>query len=117
MPVGGETILLVENEPPVRRLIAAGLEDTGYRVLQARTGREAIERFDASVDLLLVDIHLPHIGGHDVIVRLRERRHSLKVLAMSGYPPDPDLPADIPFLAKPFSREDLLRAVRNALGG
>jgi CheY-like chemotaxis protein len=116
MPVGPYTVLLVENDPPVRELIALALTRAGYRVLEARTGREALQRFDASVDLLLTDIHLPHLDGHEVIGRLRERRHTLKVLAMSGYPPD-GLPADVPFLGKPFSRDGLLGAVRDALGG
>ena len=111
------TILLVEDEPAIRRLIAIALERAGYRVVEARTGQEALESFDDAVALLLVDMRLPHLSGQEVIRRLRERRPALKVLAISGYalnaPPDPE----IPFLAKPFPRSNLLAAVRDLLEG
>ncbi len=113
MSLGHETILLVEDEPAIRRLIAGALERAGYCVLEARHGREALERFDDSIDLLLADMRLPHIGGHELIVRLREQRPTLKVLTISGYPLN--APPDLPFLAKPFQREELLKAVRDVL--
>ncbi len=95
--------------------MAAALERAGYRVVEARHGREALERFDDSIDLLLADMRLPSVGGHELIARLREQRPSLKVLTISGYPLN--APPDVPFLAKPFRREALLKAVRDVLDG
>jgi DNA-binding response OmpR family regulator len=110
-----ETILLVEDEPAIRQLIAASLERSGYRVLQARTGREALECFDDTVDLLLTDMRLPHLGGAGLIQQLRAQRRTLKIISISGFALNQP-PADVPFLAKPFTREDLLKTVRAVLG-
>jgi CheY-like chemotaxis protein len=74
-----ETILLVEDEPAIRGLIAIALRGVGYRVREARHGREALLRFDESVDLLLVDMRLPYVSGPEVIAQLREQRPALKV--------------------------------------
>jgi DNA-binding response OmpR family regulator len=110
------TILLVEDEPAIRQLIATALTVTGYRVSEARNGKEALDVFDAAeptIDLLLTDIRLPYMDGRQLIEQLRVRRSALKVLAFSGYAPNP--PEDVDFLAKPFSRDVLLGAVRDAL--
>lgn len=109
-----KTILLVEDEPSIRKLMATALEQAGYTVRQARHGLEAIEQFDETVDLLLADIRLPHLNGGELIGRLREQRPTLKVLAISGYPLN--APVDVKLLAKPFLRDDLLKAVRDVLG-
>jgi YesN/AraC family two-component response regulator len=82
-------------------------------VIQARNGAEALKAFDGGVDLLLTDLQMPYVRGDSLIAQLRERRHTLKVLAFSGYPPGLD--ADVPFLSKPFSREALLSAVAAVL--
>lgn len=111
----GQTILLVEDEPGIRGLMKTALVRAGYHVIEARTGREAVLLFENSVDLLLVDMRLPHLGGGEVIQRLREQRPTLKVLAMSGYPPNAPLDTEIRLLAKPFRREELLEAVRAVL--
>lgn len=110
-----ETILLVEDEPAVRQLIAAALERSGYRVLQARTGREALGLFDVTVDLLLTDMRLPHLGGAELIQQLRAQRPTLKVISISGFTLTAPT-SDVPFLVKPFTRDDLLRTVRAVLG-
>ncbi len=110
-----ETILLVEDEPAVRQLIAAALERAGYRVLQARTGREALGLFDVTVDLLLTDMRLPHLGGADLIQQLRAQRPTLKVISISGFTLTAPT-SDDPFLVKPFTRDDLLHTVRAVLG-
>lgn len=112
-----ETILLVEDDLPNRRLIALMLEQAGYRVLQARDGREALERFDDTVDLLLVDMRLPRFGGQELMRRLSERRPTLKVVSFSGYPPNAPTDPRIVFIQKPFSREQLLTTVRAVLNG
>ena len=113
-----ETILLVEDEPAVRQLFAQALSRAGYSVHEARNGQEAMKLFDHHgevIDLLLTDMRMPYMGGAELAHHLRGRRRSLKLLCISGYPGslDPDLSSD--FLAKPFSRDDLLRKVREVL--
>lgn len=113
-----ETILLVEDEPAVRQLFAQALIRAGYFVYEARNGQEAVKLFDThgdQIDMLLTDVRMPYMGGAELAHHLRGRRRTLKLLCMSGYPGhlDPDLAAD--FLAKPFSRDDLLKKVREVL--
>lgn len=113
-----ETILLVEDEPAVRRLFAQALTRAGYRVYEARNGQEAVKVFDQhgeSIDLLLTDMRMPYMGGAELAHTLRARRVTLKTICISGYVGgvDGDLVGD--FLAKPFSREDLLKKVREVL--
>ena len=113
-----ETILLVEDEPAVRQLFAQALTRAGYRVYEARNGQEALKVFDQygdTVDLLLTDMRMPYMGGAELAQHLRARRRTLKLLCVSGYPAggEPELTAD--FLAKPFSRDDLLAKVREVL--
>jgi len=113
-----ETILLVEDEPAVRQLFSQALTRAGYSVYEARNGQEAMKLFDQhgeTIDLLLTDLRMPYMGGAELAHHLRGRRRTLKLLCISGYPGslDADLAAD--FLAKPFSRDDLLKKVREVL--
>ena len=85
---------------------------------EARNGEEAIKVFDQhgdTIDMLLTDMRMPYMGGAELAHHLRERRSSLKLLCISGYPGqlDPDVLTD--FLAKPFSRDELLKKVRDVL--
>jgi CheY-like chemotaxis protein len=113
-----ETILLVEDEPAVRQLFAHALTRAGYAVFEARNGQEAVRLFDQhgeGIDMLLTDMRMPYMGGAELAHHLRGRRRTLKLLCISGYPGnlDPELAVD--FLAKPFSRDDLLKKVREVL--
>lgn len=117
-PDARETILLVEDEPAVRQLFAQALVRAGYRVLEARNGQEAVKVFDhhgQGIDLLLTDMRMPYMGGAELAQQLRARRLTLKMICISGYPGtiDPELGYD--FLAKPFSRDELLSKVREVL--
>ncbi|CAN5592582.1 hypothetical protein BH23ACI1_BH23ACI1_24420 [soil metagenome] len=117
-PGGHETILLVEDEPAVRQLFGHALTRAGYTVHEARNGQEAMKIFDQhgdTIDLLLTDMRMPYMGGGELAQLLRGRRQALKLLCISGYPGvvDQGLAAD--FLAKPFSRGDLLKKVREIL--
>jgi two-component system, cell cycle sensor histidine kinase and response regulator CckA len=117
-PDGSETILLVEDEPAVRQLFAQALMRAGYRVYEARNGQEAMKVFDQhgeKIDLLLTDLRMPYMGGAELAQQLRARRKTLKLICVSGYPggTEDDTAAD--FLAKPFSRDDLLAKVREVL--
>jgi two-component system, cell cycle sensor histidine kinase and response regulator CckA len=113
-----ETILLVEDEPAVRQLFAQALTRAGYFVYEARNGQEAMKLFDQhgeSIDMLLTDMRMPYMGGAELAHHLRGRRRNLKLLCISGYPGNLDAELAIDFLAKPFSRDDLLKKVREVL--
>jgi len=113
-----ETILLVEDEPAVRGLFAQALMRAGYRVLEARNGQEAMKVFDQhgdTIDLLLTDMRMPYMGGAELAQHLRSRRNTLKLICVSGYPAGTDSDVTTDFLAKPFSRDDLLSKVREVL--
>ena len=113
--MSSETVLLVEDEPAIRRLMTIALEGAGYRVIEARSGTEALKLFGPQVDLLMTDMRLPYLKGEELIVRLRQRRQTLKVLAFSGFAKS--APDGVPFLQKPFARDELLTAVREVLDG
>ena len=113
-----ETILLVEDEPAVRQLFMLALTRAGYRVVEARNGQEALKMFDQhgdAIDLLLTDLRMPYMGGAELAQHLRARRKSLKLIAISGYAGSTEHELDADFLAKPFSRDDLLAKVREVL--
>ena len=121
--VGGEMILLVEDETAVRRMARRVLERHGYRVLEARHGGDALLVWDESgavVDLVLTDLRMPEMGGGELIRRLREQHPTLPAVMMSGYVEEPsggEMAAGAPVrtLDKPFTAAQLLDAVRGAL--
>jgi PAS domain S-box-containing protein len=118
---GMETILLVEDEEPVRAVIRKTLSANGYMVLEARHGRDAIltaDRHRAPIHLLLTDVVMPEMGGRELAERLTAHRPDLRVLFISGYTSDEVVRRGIGgagFLQKPFTSADLLRAVRERL--
>ncbi len=115
-------ILLVENEPAIRKLAQTILEQAGYRVLPATNAFEATTISltpNLHYDLLLTDVVMPGLNGHLLAQSLQRLRAGLHVVFMSGHAPSPtDLllaPASRAVLQKPFSRADLLAHVRAAL--
>lgn len=121
----GETILVVEDEPGVRRLVVKTLEAQGYRVLVAADHASAADALAASDDppaLLLTDVVLPGKSGPEIAAELRERFAGIKVLFMSGYiaPGIENLGLisdDETVLSKPFAPETLCQAVSDMLSG
>lgn len=110
------TILVVEDEPALRQLIAGALSGAGYRIHQAKNGAEATSLFarhGADIDLVITDLEMPKVDGPQLIDALRERRRSLKVLCISGTRSAP-AGADA-FIRKPFPRETLLAEVHALL--
>jgi DNA-binding response OmpR family regulator len=102
----------------VRQLFSLALTRAGYKVYEARNGQEALKVFDQygdSVDLLLTDMRMPFMGGAELARQLRTRRRTLKLLCISGYAGVNDLEFSGDFLAKPFSRDELLAKVREFL--
>ena len=116
--LGWETIVLVEDQDAVRNLAARILEGYGYRVLQARTGPDAIallQQYPDTIHLLLTDVILPGMNGRELASALQAARPGLPVLYTSGYPED--VVGDVKYLAKPYKPEELLAAVQRSLGG
>jgi two-component system cell cycle sensor histidine kinase/response regulator CckA len=115
------TVLLVEDEEVVRRLVRQVLEGSGYRVLEAPDGGAALELGRSeSVDLLLTDLVMPQLGGRDVAEELRRTRPELKVIYMSGYADGGILENGVlqpgtELLEKPFAFADLTARVRRVL--
>jgi two-component system cell cycle sensor histidine kinase/response regulator CckA len=120
---GTETILLVEDNAGLRKLVTRFLAPAGYTVLGAANGEDALrllERHDAPVHLLLSDVVMPGMSGRQLAERLAPIRPGMKVLYMSGYTSDTIvrhgvLDAQVPFLNKPFTAAALLRKVREVL--
>ena len=120
---GNETILVVEDEPAVRALVASVLEQIGYTVLTVKDPVSALAYFSPGVrppDLLLTDVVLPGMNGRQLADQLRRSVDGLRVLFMSGYTDDAVvvrgvLSEEMAFVQKPFSRAKLARAVRDAL--
>lgn len=120
---GSETVLLVEDEDAVRRVVRRVLQTHGYRVLEAKNGREALRQIEsqaAPIDLLITDVVMPEMGGHELVKHLRQRPGAPKVLFMSGYTDDAVLrhgafDATDAFLEKPFKPQELARLVRHLL--
>jgi two-component system, cell cycle sensor histidine kinase and response regulator CckA len=121
--VGTETLLLVEDEAAVRSSVRRLLEWHGYTVLEARNGMEALRLFQAhadAIDLVLTDVVMPEMGGHELVERLRAQRPDLRVLFMSGYAEraftsDGSMPSGTGYLEKPFTVENLMRRLREVL--
>ncbi len=121
---GTETILLVEDEEPLRELARLVLEDHGYKVVEAASGVQALavwEQHKEETDLLLTDMVMPEgMTGRDLAERLQAEKPSIKVLYSSGYSPDVvgghfELPKNSFFLAKPYQPPELAQAVRECL--
>jgi len=120
---GSETILLVEDEAPVRDLTRRCLEQRGYSVLQAASAEDALEllaKHSGRLDLLLTDVVMPGASGPELATRLTAERPDLHVLFVSGYPDDSPASAGVleggtAFLQKPFTPDTLARKVRAVL--
>jgi two-component system cell cycle sensor histidine kinase/response regulator CckA len=121
---GHETVLLVEDEELVRKVVARILERAGYRVLVADSGTEALglcEHMPTPIDVLLTDVVMPGVGGRELAVRVSARYPGVKVLFMTGYADDEAFRRGIldpgqSLMVKPFSPADLLRKLREVLG-
>jgi CheY-like chemotaxis protein len=119
---GSETVLVVESDDLVRRIVVRVLTDLGYRVLQAASGAEALIECGESdtVDVVLTDMLVSDMSGDEVIDRVRAIRPDAKVIRMSGYAPGEIARRGVshssaPLLRKPFTPDEIAHAVRQAL--
>lgn len=122
---GSESILLVEDSEPLRKLAQTVLESGGFHVLSAGSGEEALEvaqRHGTALNLLLTDVVMPGMNGHVLAEQLSLRRPDIKVIYMSGYTDNfiagrGVLGPETHLLHKPFTEEVLIRKVREVLDG
>lgn len=119
--LGGELVLLVEDEPNVRRVVRQQLIDLGYPVIEAENGAQALEMIEHIPDIAIIvsDIIMPGgINGRQLADWVRRHRPQLSILLMTGYADeDSEGVSDLPLLAKPFVRQDLARALQRANRG
>lgn len=116
----GPGILVVDDDPGLRGMIAEHLREVGYAVLEAAdpvAGLEIAGDPSRRVDLVVTDLVMPKMSGPHFVERLRELRPKAAILRVSGYPRHhhPRLSSDEPFLQKPFTLDALEQAVRSAL--
>jgi two-component system, cell cycle sensor histidine kinase and response regulator CckA len=121
-PPGGFTVLVVDDEEAVRLLARRMLTWAGYQALEARHGREAlatIEEHNGPIHLVLTDIKMPGMNGRELGRHIETRWPDKPILYMSGFASEVFrgglLESEAPFLAKPFTQEDLAAKVRSLL--
>jgi two-component system, cell cycle sensor histidine kinase and response regulator CckA len=123
VPSGAETILLVEDDPGIRKLAGIALQSYGYTVLEAAEGAEGMNiglRRALPIDLLITDVVMPKMSGREMVEQLRPAHPEMKVLYISGYTDDAIirhgiLEDGVFFLHKPFTPTTLARKVREVL--
>ena len=120
MSAGPLKILIVDDEPPIRKLLRMGLGTQGYDVLEASNGKIALELLAQDPALIILDLGLPDIQGHDLLRMIRGRNDSVPIVVLSSRGDEAgkvqalDLGAD-DYLTKPFGMDELLARMRAAL--
>jgi two-component system KDP operon response regulator KdpE len=113
-------VLVIDDEPPIRKLLRMGLSTQGYDVLEAPNGKAALEMLERNPDLIILDLGLPDIQGHELLRTIRSRNESVPIVVLSSRGDEPgkvqalDLGAD-DYVTKPFGMEELLARMRAAL--
>ncbi len=118
-----DTILVVEDEDMVRKLMCSQLKECGYRVLEASNGEEALHAAQEYVDeinLMVSDIQMPFMDGHELAERIRSIKPEIRIVFVSGYneesvKSDAEFLSPYPLLSKPYNASDLLRVVEDTL--
>jgi two-component system KDP operon response regulator KdpE len=113
-------VLVVDDEPPIRKLLRMGLSAHGYHVIEATNGKNALELLGKSPDIIILDLGLPDIQGHDLLRMIRGRNEAVPVVVLSSRGDEAgkvqalDLGAD-DYVTKPFGMDELLARMRAAL--
>jgi two-component system KDP operon response regulator KdpE len=111
---------VVDDEPPIRKLLRMGLSAHGYNVIEATNGKNALELLGKSPDMIILDLGLPDIQGHDLLRMIRGRNEAVPVIVLSSRGDEAgkvealDLGAD-DYVTKPFGMDELLARMRAAL--
>jgi two-component system KDP operon response regulator KdpE len=120
MSTGAVKILVVDDEPPIRKLLRMGLTSQGYEVLEAPNGKAALELLARKPALVILDLGLPDIDGHDLLRRIRSRQENLPIVVLSSRGDEAgkvaalDLGAD-DYVTKPFGMDELFARMRAAM--
>ena len=113
-------ILIVDDEPPIRMLLRMGLTTQGYQILEATNGKTALELLGKEPDLIILDLGLPDIQGHELLRMIRARNEGVPVVVLSSRGDEAgkvqalDFGAD-DYVTKPFGMDELLARMRAAL--
>jgi len=113
-------VLVVDDEPPIRKLLRMGLSAHGYHVIEATNGKNALELLGKSPDIIILDLGLPDIQGHDLLRMIRGRNEAVPVVVLSSRGDEAgkvqalDLGAD-DYVTKPFGMNELVARMRAAL--
>jgi two-component system KDP operon response regulator KdpE len=113
-------ILVVDDEPPIRKLLRMGLNSQGYDVLEASDGKGALELLAKKPALVILDLGLPDIDGHELLRRIRHRQEALPIIVLSSRGDEAgkvaalDLGAD-DYVTKPFGMDELFARIRAAM--
>ncbi|MBC7584777.1 response regulator transcription factor [Tardiphaga sp. vice352] len=113
-------VLVIDDEPPIRKLLRMGLGSQGYDILEASNGKIALERLAEDPALIILDLGLPDIQGHDLLRMIRARNDHVPIVVLSSRGDEAgkvqalDLGAD-DYLTKPFGMDELLARLRAAL--
>jgi len=113
-------VLVIDDEPPIRKLLRMGLSTQGYEMLEAPSGRVALELLAQNPALVILDLGLPDIDGHELLRTIRSRNDSVPIVVLSSRGDEAgkvqalDLGAD-DYITKPFGMEELLARLRAAL--
>jgi len=113
-------VLVIDDEPPIRKLLRMGLTTQGYEILEAQNGKVALELMNEGPALIILDLGLPDIRGHELLRMIRGRNDSVPIVVLSSRGDEAgkvqalDLGAD-DYLTKPFGMDELLARMRAAL--
>ena len=113
-------VLIVDDEPPIRKLLRLGLTSHGYQVLEASNGKMALEMIEQKPDLVILDLGLPDVQGLDLLQTIRARNEQIPIVVLSSRGDEAskvqalDLGAD-DYVTKPFGTDELLARMRAAL--
>ena len=113
-------VLVVDDEPPIRKLLRMGLTAQGYQTLEAPNGKAALDLLGQSPDLIILDLGLPDTQGHDLLRTIRARNENVPIVVLSSRGDEAgkvqalDLGAD-DYITKPFGMDELLARMRAAL--
>jgi two-component system, cell cycle sensor histidine kinase and response regulator CckA len=120
LPTEPPTILIVDDEPAIRRFVRLLLTRNGYGVAEAASAAEALslcEQPPGTIHLLLTDFRMPGLNGVELVARVMARHPQIKVLFMTGFAADlvSEAGFGVSFLAKPFTEQELIATIRQAL--
>jgi two-component system KDP operon response regulator KdpE len=113
-------VLVVDDEPPIRKLLRMGLATANYHILEASNGKSALALLDEAPDLVILDLGLPDIDGHELLRTIRSRNERVPIVVLSSRGDEAgkvralDFGAD-DYMTKPFGMDELLARLRAAL--